>query len=76
MKTSEKRKILENRHGTAVLTQDVYNTMRRMDVGKAQGWKDSESCGEILKEVVTNGWYGEVDKDDTGVFLFVAFVIR
>ena len=76
MKTSEQRKILESRHGTAVLTQDVYNTMRRMNVGKAQGCKDSESCEEILKEVVANGGYGEVGKDDTGAFLFAAFVTR
>ena len=68
MKTPEERKILENRHGAAVLTQDVYNTMRMMNVGKAQGWKDSESCGEILKEVVANGGYVEVDKDDTSAF--------
>ena len=76
MKTSEQRKILESRHVTAVLTQDVYNTMRRMNVGKAQGCKDSESCGEILKEVVANGGYGEVGKDYTGAFLFAAFVTR
>ena len=76
MKTSEQRKILENRHGTAVLTQDVYSTMPRMNVRKAHGWKDSESCEEILKEVVANGEYEEVGKDDTGIFLFAAFVTR
>ena len=68
MKTSEERKILENTHGTAVLTQDVYNTMRRMNVGKAQGWKNSEGCEEILMEVVANGGYGDVGKDVTGAF--------
>ena len=45
MKTPEERKILENRHGTAVLTQDVYNTMRMMMWGKPRDGKTPRAAG-------------------------------
>ncbi|RUS69677.1 hypothetical protein EGW08_022558 [Elysia chlorotica] len=53
MKTSERRDILEKRHKTPVLTQDIYNMQRKTLMTKDGGLSDEQRCEALIKDVIT-----------------------
>ncbi|GFO28003.1 PiggyBac transposable element-derived protein 4-like [Plakobranchus ocellatus] len=73
MKTSEQRKILEERHSVPIMLHSAYNLQQKMGVGRVNGDKDDVKCEAIIRDIMADHGYGEVGWDEEGVVQYCCF---
>ncbi|GFO06894.1 secreted protein [Plakobranchus ocellatus] len=73
MKTSEQRKILEERHSVPIMRHSIYNLQQKMGVGRVNGDKDDVKCEAIIRDIMADHGYGEVGRDEEGGFQYCCF---